>query len=414
MMKILHTSDWHLGQSLHQYDRTYEHERFLEWQLDTLVSESVDVLVIAGDIFDNSNPSAMAQSLLYRFLTEARSRVPHLNIVMTAGNHDSPGRLEAPSPFLSLFDAHVVGQVSRSEEGISLERLVLPLKGRDGRIGAWCIAMPFLRPSDVPRVEDATNPYAEGIEELYRQAIEFAQAKREAGQALIALGHCHLTGGKTSEDSERRIVIGGAEALSVEMFDDSINYVALGHLHLPQEIGGNPTRRYSGSPLPMSFSEIDYPHQVVLIELDGDKVSAIRELRVPRTVDLLRVPNKPAALDAVLALLSELDLPERPEAEWPYLQVRVHLTEPEPSLRVQIEATLQGKPVRLARIETSYDRGEEGESAPAVSIDELNALAPADFFTRLYQHRFGQPAPKELLNAFTELLSSTEETEATA
>lgn len=413
-MKILHTSDWHLGQSLHQYDRTYEHERFLEWQLDTLVSESVDVLVIAGDIFDNSNPSAMAQSLLYRFLTEARSRVPHLNIVMTAGNHDSPGRLEAPSPFLSLFDAHVVGQVSRSEEGISLERLVLPLKGRDGRIGAWCIAMPFLRPSDVPRVEDATNPYAEGIEELYRQAIEFAQAKREAGQALIALGHCHLTGGKTSEDSERRIVIGGAEALSVEMFDDSINYVALGHLHLPQEIGGNPTRRYSGSPLPMSFSEIDYPHQVVLIELDGDKVSAIRELRVPRTVDLLRVPNKPAALDAVLALLSELDLPERPEAEWPYLQVRVHLTEPEPSLRVQIEATLQGKPVRLARIETSYDRGEEGESAPAVSIDELNALAPADFFTRLYQHRFGQPAPKELLNAFTELLSSTEETEATA
>lgn len=413
-MKILHTSDWHLGQSLHQYDRTYEHERFLEWLLDTLVSESVDVLVIAGDIFDNSNPSASAQSLLYRFLTEARSRVPHLNIVMTAGNHDSPGRLEAPSPFLSLFDAHVVGQVSRSEEGISLERLVLPLKGRDGRIGAWCIAMPFLRPSDVPRVEDAADPYAEGIEELYRQAIEFAQAKRGAGQALIALGHCHLTGGKTSEDSERRIVIGGAEALSAEMFDDSINYVALGHLHLPQEIGGNPTRRYSGSPLPMSFSEIDYPHQVVLIDLDGEKVSAIREHRVPRTVDLLRVPNKPATLDAVLALLSELDLPERPEAEWPYLQVRVHLTEPEPSLRVQIEAALQGKPVRLARIETSYDRGEEGASAPAVSIDELNALAPADFFTRLYQHRFGQPAPQELLNAFTELLNTSEETEATA
>lgn len=412
MMRILHTSDWHLGQSLHQYDRTYEHERFLEWLLDTLVSESVDVLVIAGDVFDNSNPSAIAQSLLYRFLTEARSRVAHLNIVMIAGNHDSPGRLEAPSPFLSMFDAHVVGQVIRSDEGFSLERLVLPLKAKDGRIGAWCVAMPFLRPSDVPRIEDATEPYAEGIEALYRQAIEHAKAKREAGQALIALGHCHLTGGKASEDSERRIVIGGAEALSAEMFDDSVTYVALGHLHLSQEIGGDSTRRYSGSPLPLSFSEIDYPHQVVIVDFDGEVLSCISEHKVPRSVELLRVPSKPATLEVVLAALSDLDLPERHEAEWPYLQVRVHLTEPEPSLRVQIETALQGKPVRLARIETSYVRGEEEDVVPAASIDELNALAPADFFTRLYHHRFGQPAPQELLAAFTELLNTNEEVRA--
>jgi exonuclease SbcD len=408
-MRLLHTSDWHLGQSLHQYDRTYEHERFLDWLLDTLAAEQVDALIIAGDIFDNSNPSSSAQSLLYRFLTEARHRVPHLSIVMTAGNHDSPGRLEAPSPFLSMFDAYAVGQVSRSEAEISLDRLVIPLKDRSGRIGAWCVAMPFLRPSDVPRVEESTDPYIEGIETLYRMAIEHAQAKRETGQALIAIGHCHLTGGKTSDDSERRIMIGGAEALSAEIFDDSINYVALGHLHLPQEIGGNPTRRYSGSPLPMSFSEIDYPHQVVLVDLDGEKVSRISEHRVPRRVDLLRVPNKPAALDVVLALLSEIELPERPECEWPYLQVRVHLTQPEPALRVQIETVLQGKPVRLARIETSCDQSEEGKSAPTVSIDELNALAPTDFFTRLYEHRFGQAAPQDLLAAFTELLNTNDE-----
>lgn len=408
-MRLLHTSDWHLGQSLHQYDRTYEHERFLEWLLEALVSESVDVLLIAGDVFDNSNPSAAAQTLLYRFLTEAHRRVPHLNIVMTAGNHDSPGRLEAPSPFLSLFDAHVVGQVNRLDEGFSLERLVLPLRDREGRIGGWCVAMPFLRPSDVPRIEDADDPYAAGVEALYRQAIEHARAKRQPGQALIALGHCHLTGGKASEDSERRIVIGGAEALSAEMFDDSIAYVALGHLHLAQQIGDNPTRRYSGSPLPLSFSEIDYPHQVVLVDLDGEKVSDIRELRVPRAVDLLRVPPKPANVDVVLAALAELDLPERPEVEWPYLQVRVHLTEPEPSLRVQVETALQGKPVRLGRIETTYARGEQEMPAPALSIDELNALAPADFFTRLYQHRFGQSVPTDLLAAFTELLNTTEE-----
>lgn len=413
-LRLLHTSDWHLGQNLHQFDRTYEHECFLSWLLETLVSESVDVLIIAGDVFDTSNPSALAQRQLYCFLSEARSRVPHLTVVMIAGNHDSPGRLEAPSPLLSLFNAYAVGQVGRSSEGISVDRLVLPLKDRQGRIGAWCIAMPFLRPGDVPRIEDASDPYAAGIEALYRQAIEHAKARREDGQALIALGHCHLVGGKTSDDSERRIVIGGAEALTGEMFDESISYVALGHLHLPQRVGGNPNRRYSGSPLPMSFSEIDYPHQVVLVDLDGEKVSCIREHKVPRAVGLLRVPDSPAALEVVLKALSDLDLAECPEAEWPYLMVRVHLTEPEPSLRAQVEAALQGKPVRLARIETTHRKSEEETSAQALSIDDLNALAPAELFTRLYQHRFGQAAPSELLAAFSELLNSTAQTGAEA
>ena len=114
-MKLLHTSDWHLGQSLNQFDRSFEHAQFLSWLLDTLESEQVDTLLIAGDVFDNTNPSAASQTQLYQFLTQARQRVPHLGIVMTAGNHDSPGRLEAPAPFVSLFDARVVGQIEVGE-----------------------------------------------------------------------------------------------------------------------------------------------------------------------------------------------------------------------------------------------------------------------------------------------------------
>lgn len=124
-MRILHTSDWHLGQTLHQFDRSHEHARFFSWLLDTLQVQEVDVLLIAGDVFDNNNPSAAAQTQLYHFLTEARRRIPHLNIVMTAGNHDSPGRLEAPAPFLSLIDACVVGQINRTGDGIDLNRLVV-------------------------------------------------------------------------------------------------------------------------------------------------------------------------------------------------------------------------------------------------------------------------------------------------
>ena len=235
-MRILHTSDWHLGQTLHQFERSHEHAKFLGWLLDTLVGEQIDGLLIAGDVFDNSNPSAASQAQFYGFLTEARRRVAHLKIVVTAGNHDSPGRLEAPAPFLSLLDACVVGQTTRDGGDIALDRLVVPLADRDGVVAAWCIAMPFLRPGDVPRIEGAADPYTAGIAALYRQAFEHACSKRTPGQAVIAIGHCHLTSAKVSEDSERRIIIGGAEALSADVFDAQMAYVALGHLHLARRV----------------------------------------------------------------------------------------------------------------------------------------------------------------------------------
>jgi exonuclease SbcD len=406
-MRLLHTSDWHLGQTLHQFDRSHEHDQFLAWLLDTLETEQVNALMIAGDVFDNTNPAAAAQTRFYQFLTEARRRVPFLNIVIAAGNHDSPGRLEAPAPFLALFDARVVGAISRTEEAIDLERIVVPLRNRDGEIRAWCIAMPFLRPSDVPCISEVQNPYMAGVEALYQSAFALAQSKRAPGQAIVAMGHCHLSGGQVSEDSERRIVIGGAEALSTSIFDPAIAYVALGHLHFAQSVGNDPTRRYCGSPLPMSFSEINYPHQVLIIDLDGESVGDIRALRVPRTVELLRIPNTPAPIDEVIEELKGLVLPERIEAEWPYLQVRVQLTQPEPALRALIESAISEKPVRLARIETTYANRNTLETAPAISIDDLNALAPADFFQRLYQHRFGEDTPIELMSAFTELLNAS-------
>lgn len=206
-MRLLHTSDWHLGQSFHQFDRRAEHQAFLDWLLGVLEAEAVDALLIAGDVFDTSNPSAQAQAQLYRFLAEARRRLPQLGIVMTAGNHDSPGRLEAPAPLLSALDAHVLGQVGRQGDvDAALGRLLVPLRDAAGREAAWCIAMPFLRPDDLPRVEGADDPYAAGVAALYRRAFALADARRQPGQAIVALGHLHLAGGEVSEDSERRIV----------------------------------------------------------------------------------------------------------------------------------------------------------------------------------------------------------------
>ena len=446
-MRLLHTSDWHLGQTLHNFDRTHEHQRFLDWLLETIVAEQVDALLIAGDIFDNANPSAASQRQLYRFLQQARAQSPQLDIVIVAGNHDSPGRLEAPGPLLEAHGTRVVGHVTRNGDGeIDLERMVVPLTGRDGSVKAWCVAIPFLRPGDVPRVDadsgpdnaaidaylsgiallyqqayalarsratkgEATDPYAaymQGIAQLYRQAYALAEARRTPGQAILAMGHCHMVGGDSSPDSERRILIGGTEALPASMFDPGIAYAALGHLHLAQKVGKQEHLRYCGSPIPLSFAEINYQHQVLRIDLDGDKAREIVPLQVPRAVQLLRVPSQPAPLPQVIAELVGLDLPDAPLHEQPYLEVRVLLDGPEPSLRAQVEAALEGKPVRLAKIEPTRKVIAAPGFEPALSLDQLAQLQPDDIFRRLWQQRFGDDAPADQLAAFAELLMADE------
>lgn len=410
-MRLLHTSDWHLGQTFHEFDRTHEHQCFLDGLLDTLEAEQIDALLIAGDVFDNPNPSAVAQKQLYRFLTAAKRRVPDLDLVIIAGNHDSAGRLEAPAPLFEAFDATVVGGVTRDARGaIELDRLVVPLHNREGDIAAWCLAIPFLRPGDVPRVDTEGDPYLEGIALLYRQALELALQRQQPGQAIIALGHCHMSGGQTSEESERRIVIGGVEALPVEIFDPAIAYAALGHLHRAQKVGGQERVRYCGSPLPMSFAEIHYPHQVVRITLDGGALRDLAPIPVPHPVALRRVPEQPAPPDEVLAQLAALDLPDAPLEAQPYLQARVRLTGPEPGLRARVEAVLEGKPARLAKIETTYggNAADDATRGPQ-SLDDLARLQPDDIFTKLYWRKYGEEPAVEVLAAFRELLLADRE-----
>ena len=410
-MRLLHTSDWHLGQALHNFERHYEHQRFLDWLLDTIVSEQADALLIAGDIFDNANPSSASRKQLYRFLQRARERVPHLNLVVIAGNHDSPGRLEAPGPLLEAHGTRVIGAVQRHADGaIDIESLVLPLTGRDGAVEAWCLAVPFLRPGDVPRrsadeqVEEGADPYLAGIALLYKQALDLALSKRQDGQAILAMGHCHMVDGQMSNDSERRIVIGGTEMLPAGIFDPAIVYAALGHLHLAQAVGKQDHIRYCGSPIPLSFAEVGYRHQILRIDIDGASVREIAPIFVPRAVELLRVPARPAPLAQVLEELAALDVADAPSDQQPLLEVRVRLDAPEPGLRSRIEAALEGKPVRLAKIETSSAARNTSIDNDVMTLDQLEQLKPDDIFRQLYQQRFGNDAPAEQLSAFAELM----------
>ena len=216
-----------------------------------------------------------------------------------------------------------------------------------------------------------------------------------------------MQGGQASQESERRIVIGGAEAWSADWFDPDIAYVALGHLHLAQKVGGQAHIRYSGSPLPMSFAETAYTHQVIRVDLESEQVQAIQPIQVPRFIELIQLPKQPADLATVEAALRQLDLPKVAEAQWPYLMVRLLLDMPEPGLRMRIEAALAGKPVRLARIEVKNSQGAV-QDVPLLSLDELQLLEPSEIFQQLYQQKYASEVPPAMLEAFAELLLAAE------
>lgn len=401
-MKILHTADWHIGQLFHEYDRTFEHRQLLNWLVDVLQQQQIDVLLISGDVFDLSNPSAASVKLFYTFLNHATRANPHLQIIITAGNHDSAARLESPKPLLESSTIHIVGLVEKDAEGnFNYEKLTIPLKDKNGQVKAWCLAVPFLRMGDYPAIADCDNPYTEGVSTFYKQAYEYVSGKREPGQTIIAMGHLHAQQAEVTDlDKAERLIMGGVECISAAVFHQDIAYVALGHIHKAQRIGGAEHIRYSGSPLPMSFSERNYKHQVVVFELEGEGVQNIRAIEIPVTVPILSVPEKHAAIEDVLKELSKLPDAGADRETAPYLEVRVLEDQPDPSRRYKIEQAIQGKHVRLATIHVKSAGAGNTEQASVDVYQKLDELKPADIFSKIYESTYQNPVPEEMLQLF--------------
>lgn len=411
-MRLLHTSDWHLGHTLYDVSREAEHAAFLDWLLETLQAQAVDALLVAGDIFDTANPSAEAQAAWYQFVARARRKLPRLDIVVIGGNHDSAARLDAPDPLFSALGVRVVGGLPRVKGELDLERLLVPVHDAKGKVGAWVAAVPYLRPSDLPPVADAAaDRLVEGVRAVYGQVLEAARLRRQKGQALVALGHCYMVGGELSELSERKILGGNQHALPVDLFPEDVAYAALGHLHKAQRVGGREGVRYSGSPLPLSLSEAHYRHQVLLVELKGESLEQVKPLSVPRKVEVLRVPSRDAVpLEDVVAQLEALPALEPDAPEWtrPYLEVCVQLPKPEPALRRKVEAALEGRSARLVKL-TPWYTGTGGALAdvrPGVSLRERT---PEDVFRARYARDYTEPPDAVLLESFHSLLTQVQE-----
>lgn len=275
-LNILHTSDWHLGRSLYGKKRYQEFEDFLSWLLTQLHEHHIDVLLIAGDVFDTTTPSNKAQELYYHFLQQV-AQSPCRHVVIIAGNHDSPSFLEAPKSLLKALRIHVVGSPSAT-----IEDDILVLYDEHQHAELIVCAVPYLRDKDIRTTQAGESPDEKNQQLLqnihvHYQAIaaqaEKVQAQHASNPPIIATGHLFATGGQTIDgDGVRELYVGSLNRVPASAFSSVFSYVALGHLHVPQMVAQDPRIRYSGSPLPMGFGEAAQQKSVCLVRLQHQQI----------------------------------------------------------------------------------------------------------------------------------------------
>lgn len=310
-MKILHTSDWHIGSTLYGRKRYDESERFLQWLVETIKNQSIEALLVAGDIFDTSTPSNTAQELYYRFLNEV-SKTTCRHVIVTGGNHDSPSFLDAPKALLKAFNVYVVGSAAEREEDE-----VLVLKDAYNNPEVIVCAVPFLRDRDVRQssegesYRDKENRLVEGIVSHYQKVYEEACKERnELGKSLpiIGMGHLFIAGSSIYKRSgetngERDLYVGSLGQVPADRLPP-FDYFALGHLHIPQKVAGRETIRYSGSPMAMNFDEIHQQKSVVIVDIHDQNMD-IHTVPVPTFRHFDQIKGDWDSIEASLKRLKE-------------------------------------------------------------------------------------------------------------
>ncbi|MBT8420106.1 MAG: exonuclease SbcCD subunit D C-terminal domain-containing protein [Gammaproteobacteria bacterium] len=404
-MNLLHTSDWHLGRTLYGRKRYEEFDAFVHWLAETIDKEKVDALLVAGDVFDTSAPSNRAQEIYYRFLCRvAASACRH--VVVIAGNHDSPSFLNAPRELLRALDVHVVGSATEDPADE-----VLVLNGKDGSPELIVCAVPYLRDRDIrvaeagESIEDKERKLIDGIRSHYAEVTALAEQKREALAAkvsILAMGHLFTTGGQTVDgDGVRELYVGSLARVSASLFPESLDYLALGHLHVPQMVNGSQVKRYSGSPLPMGFGEARQEKSVCLVRFDGAGAGAkpdVRLIPVPVFQRLERIQGDWESISN-----SVLELTAGESHAW--VEIVYQGDEVIGDLRERLEAIVAGSGLEILRIKNNriidrvMERFRDDETLNDLHVDEV-------FERALVAHEVPEEQRQILLPAYRETVAS--------
>ena len=403
-MKLLHTSDWHLGRALYGRKRYEEYEAFLDWLAACIESEDIDVLLVAGDVFDNSTPSNYAQELYYRFLCRVAAS-PRRHIVVTAGNHDSPSFLNAPRELLKFLNIHVVGCASASPE-----EEVIVIDGPDHEPLLIVCAIPYLRDRDIrtaeagESLEDKERKIIDGIRAHYRGVYEAAEGKRSELKKtvpIVAMGHLYTAGGQTVDgDGVRELYIGSLLKVGRDVFPESIDYLALGHLHIPQTVGGSDFIRYSGSPLPIGFGEAAQEKSVVLVEF-SDEEPKVANIPVPRFQELKTLRGD---WQAIARDIDEL----RSRGSKAWIEIIYEGDVIAGDLRTRLDEAVQGSGLEILRVKNN--RVLERALSSMGAEETLDDLDVTDVFQRcLESHEIPEDDRPALLNAYREIMITINE-----
>ncbi|HSI89927.1 MAG TPA: exonuclease SbcCD subunit D C-terminal domain-containing protein [Adhaeribacter sp.] len=400
-MKVLHTSDWHLGKRLLHHERTQEHQHFLDWLLQVIRIEKIDLLLVAGDIFDTGAPSNTALKQYYDFL-RALHHTNCRNVIITGGNHDSISTLNAPRELLKFFNIHVIGGVPAD-----IKDEIIPLKNAAGETELVVCAVPFLRDKDVrlsvagETAEEREQRIKDGICNHYKALVPLIQEYKTAGIPVIATGHLFAAGSSTS-DSEKEIHVGNLGQICGDQFPAEFDYVALGHLHRPQTVGGFSHIRYSGSPIPLSFSETDDRKSILVLNFETQKLSSLIEVPVPRQRRLIRFKG---SLEKVQVHMLAFENSDCPLPAW--AEVQVETENFIPNLEENLRELLGGK-TGLELVTCRQTR-----ITPKLTLDaqvqeelHLHDLQPKEVFRKRCQAELPDLSHEELLQTFDELLEN--------
>ncbi len=380
-MRILHTSDWHLGQHFMGKSRQAEHQALIDWLLVQVDEHAIDAVLIAGDIFDTGAPPSYARELYSQLVVKLHCA--GVALLLLGGNHDSVATLGENRSMLACLSSTVVAAV----DAAAAQVVVLPLRGGNGEAGCIVCAVPFIRPRDVLQsqagqsAEEKQQSMQAAIQSYYQSVHDAGRARqvvltKELGRAvpLIATGHL-TTVGASSNDSVREIYVGSLNAYPTAAFPN-VDYIALGHIHQPQKVGGLNHIRYCGSPIPLGFDEARQQKEVLLVDLGADGLTAVTTLVVPRFQHLISLSGNLSELSGPIRTAAQGGSADKPV----WLEVTVAEDDYLSDLPARIEAMTQGLPVEVLRVRRQ--RGNTTASIAGELNETLDELSPDEVFTR--------------------------------
>lgn len=405
-MRILHTSDWHLGQHFMGKTRQAEHQAFCAWLIEQVREQAVDAVLIAGDIFDTGAPPSYAREQYNRFIVELRAS--GCELVVLGGNHDSVAMLGESKTLLAQLGTRVIPGVCEQ-----LDEQLLVLHRRDGTPGAILCGIPFIRPRDVllsqagQSAQDKQQSLQQAIQQHYQDLYALAESKRaELGGNLPIIASGHLTTvGASASDSVREIYVGSLEAFPTSAFPPAA-YIALGHIHRPQKVGGLEHIRYCGSPIALSFDEAKQQKEVLLVELDSSGLRQITALPVPRFQLLLSLRGSLKELESAIQEAAKQGSAEQPV----WLEVLVGTDDYLSDLQLRIAELCKGLPVEVLRIRR--ERGNASASLQGQAKETLDELSVEDVFAqRLSSETLEDAEQAKLLGLYRQVVCELREGE---